>query len=149
MPTDVVETREAAAADDGSRVLLVEGDPLLRRRYREALRADGYRVDEADCGEDALERMRRAAAPDAMVLEVRLRGMDGITLLRRALAAHPGMAAVFNTASESYADHFGAWAADGFVVKSGDLRELKAAVAAALARTRRSKKPIDPRRAAP
>jgi CheY-like chemotaxis protein len=115
-----------------ARVLVVDGDPALRRLYRQALGNEGYRVEAAASGEEALARMGAGEVPDAIVLEVQLRGMDGITLLRRALDAHPELAVVFNTGCAGYKAHFGAWAADRFVVKSSDLRELKDALAGAL-----------------
>jgi CheY-like chemotaxis protein len=120
-------------AGPAARVLVVDGDPTLRRLYRQALGSEGYRVEAAASGEEALERMSAGPAPDAMVLEVQLRGMDGITLLRLALDAYPEMAVVFNAGCEVFKAHFGTWGADRFVVKSSDLRELKDALAGALA----------------
>jgi DNA-binding response OmpR family regulator len=117
-----------------ARVLVVEADPALRRLYRQALGEEGYRVEAAASGEEALARLSAGEVPDAMVLEVQLRGMDGITLLRRALDAHPELAVVCNTGCAAFKAHFGAWAADRFVVKSSDLRELKDALAGALGR---------------
>jgi DNA-binding response OmpR family regulator len=117
-----------------ARVLLVESDPGLRRWYLHVLSAEGYRVDAAAGGEEALERMRHGMAPDAMVLEVALPGMNGIELLRRALLDHPRLKVVFNTECEAFKAHFGTWAADRFVVKSSDPSELKAALAEALRR---------------
>ena len=113
-------------------VLLVESDPGLRRWYRHVLSAEGYRVDAAAGGEEALARMRQGTAPDAMVLEVALPGMNGIELLRQALLDHPRLAVVFNTGCESFKAHFGTWGADRFVVKSSDPSELKVALAEAL-----------------
>lgn len=115
-----------------ARVLLVESDPGLRRWYHHVLSAEGYRVDAAAGGEEALERMRQGTTPDAMVLEVALPGMNGIELLRRALEDHPRLAVVFNTECETFKAHFGTWAADRFVVKSSDPSELKVALADAL-----------------
>jgi DNA-binding response OmpR family regulator len=120
----------------GTRVLVVESDPGLRRWYRQALADAGYRVDEAPGGEEALERLRDEPAPDAMVLEVELAGMSGIELLRRALVLHPGLAVVFNTKCEAFKAHFGTWGADRFVVKSSDLSELKTALAEVLTHCR-------------
>jgi len=113
-------------------VLLVESDPGLRRWYRHVLSAEGYSVDAAAGGEEALEKMRQGVAPDALVLEVALPGMNGIELLRHALQDHPRLAVVFNTECESFKAHFGTWAADRFVVKSSDPSELKVALADAL-----------------
>lgn len=57
-------------------VLVVDDDPLVRLLTGEALSAAGMQVDEADCGEVALEKLA-AAAPDIILLDVMMPGPDG------------------------------------------------------------------------
>jgi DNA-binding response OmpR family regulator len=56
-------------------------------------------------------------------------GPDGIESLRRIKERHPGLPVVLVTAYGEYRSDFGTWAADGYVVKSADLTELKARIA--------------------
>src|SRR5437773_8234404 len=58
------------------RVLVVDDDPDLRAVLREALQDEGYAVDEAADGVEALAALD-AACPDAIVLDLALPGMDG------------------------------------------------------------------------
>ena len=60
------------------RVLLVEDDPNVRRDVAEVLRDEGYVVDQAAHGVEALERAR-TTRPDVVLLDLYLPLMDGWT----------------------------------------------------------------------
>ena len=64
------------------RVLLVEDNPRLRATLRELLRWEGYRVDEAAHGAEALE-VAAAAVPDVIVTDLEMPVMDGAALIER------------------------------------------------------------------
>ena len=114
-------------------LLIVEDDASLRKLYESEFADDGYEVMSVASGEEALERLR-SSPPEAVVLDIRLGGMDGLDVLRRILDSRPAVAVILNSAYPSYKQSFASWSADGYVVKSSDLTELKATVAAALAR---------------
>jgi DNA-binding response OmpR family regulator len=109
------------------RLLIVEDDPNLRRLYKEEFGEEGYEVLVAETGEGALE-VARSNPIDGAVLDIRLGGMDGITLMRHLLVARPNLPVVVNTSYTTFKSDFSTWAADRYVVKSSDLGELKAAV---------------------
>lgn len=69
------------------RVLLVEDDAALAQMYRVKLERDGYMVDVASDGEEALN-MLDEELPDLIFLDVRLPKMDGLAFLER-LRSHP------------------------------------------------------------
>ena len=73
----------------GSRpsVLIVEDDHDLRRQFRDALAMDGFEVEEARSGFEALRRLD-TMNPDIIVLDLMLPGVDGFTV-RYELAGHP------------------------------------------------------------
>jgi two-component system, response regulator, stage 0 sporulation protein F len=114
-------------------LLIVEDDASLRKLYETEFAEEGYAVMSVSSGEEALERLR-VSPPEALVLDIRLGGMDGLDVLRRVLLDRPGVAVVLNSAYPSYKQSFASWSADGYVVKSSDLSELKNTVAGALAR---------------
>jgi two-component system, response regulator, stage 0 sporulation protein F len=114
-------------------LLIVEDDASLRKLYEAEFLEEGYTVTSVSSGEEAMERLR-AAPPEAVVLDIRLGGMDGLDVLRRVLQDKPGVAVILNSAYPSYKQSFASWSADGYVVKSSDLSELKQTVAAAVAR---------------
>jgi DNA-binding response OmpR family regulator len=63
-------------------VLIVEDDRALRKLLRSYLELEAISVIEAGSGEDALATIARAA-PDLVLLDVRLPGIDGFEVLRR------------------------------------------------------------------
>jgi len=67
---------------DEVRVLLVEDDAALAQMYRVKLERDGYTVQVAGDGEEALGLLG-GDLPDLIFLDVRLPRMDGITFLER------------------------------------------------------------------
>jgi DNA-binding response OmpR family regulator len=114
-------------------LLIVEDDASLRKLYEAEFVEEGYVVTAVSSGEEAVETLR-TASPEAVVLDIRLGGMDGLDVLRRILQDMPGVAVVLNSAYPSYKQSFASWSADGYVVKSSDLSELKHTVADAVAR---------------
>ena len=72
------ETQETETA----RVLMVDDDPQLRVMLGYALRQDGFVVEEASSGEDALEILRREQ-PDVVLLDVLMPGIGGVETCRR------------------------------------------------------------------
>jgi CheY-like chemotaxis protein len=63
-------------------ILVVEDEPDHRSLMRMTLRLAGYDVCEAGSGEDALARFDDLR-PDALVLDIRLPGVDGLAVLER------------------------------------------------------------------
>jgi two-component system, cell cycle response regulator DivK len=62
-------------------VLIVEDDPETRQFYAHALEQHGFRTEQAHNGRQALEKAREDA-PDLVLADIALPGMDGIELCR-------------------------------------------------------------------
>ena len=62
-------------------VLVVDDEDSIRESLRMILEYEGYRVEEADSGEAALSRVRQRP-PDAVLLDIKMPGMDGLSVLR-------------------------------------------------------------------
>ena len=73
-------------------ILVVEDHPLNRKLVRDILQFQ-FEVEEAVSAEDALERLKAGRAPDLILMDVQLPGMDGLALTRR-LKADPATAAI-------------------------------------------------------
>jgi CheY-like chemotaxis protein len=64
-------------------VMVVDDEADVRLVARIVLSSAGYEVIEADSGESALGALDRGAAPDVLLLDVRMPGIDGWEVLRR------------------------------------------------------------------
>ncbi len=62
-------------------VLVVDDEPALRDLIRQMLELGGYAVAEAQDGEDALNKIEESP-PDALILDVMMPHMDGVTLCK-------------------------------------------------------------------
>lgn len=120
------------------RVLVVDDQPKIRRFMRATLVGDGYEVDEAKTGEEALERMREFR-PDLIVLDVNMPGMGGLAACR-AIRSDTNIAIIMLTVRNSEEDKVAALdaGADDFVTKPFSTPELLARIRAALRRVQTS-----------
>jgi DNA-binding NtrC family response regulator len=97
--TDCVPPSSAAEpARPRERVLLVDDDAHARTALAELLRDAGYVVESAADGFKALPKLQDFA-PDLLLTDLRMPGMDGLELMRRARDMDPEIAAVVTTAS--------------------------------------------------
>jgi len=73
---------ELSTATQAPVVLIVEDDPETRHFYQEIFEQDGFRIEQAHNGLQALEKAIQAC-PDLIVTDIALPGIDGIELCRR------------------------------------------------------------------
>ncbi|MEM7137229.1 MAG: sigma-54 dependent transcriptional regulator [Myxococcota bacterium] len=66
-----------------STVLIVDDDDAFRFAMAKALRRGGYNVSEASSGEEAVEVLSRDAGPDVALLDLKMKGIGGLEVLRR------------------------------------------------------------------
>src|SRR5512136_3114059 len=119
-------------------ILLVDDDDLLRRSLAFNLDKAGYRASTAANAEDALALARRDA-PDLVVLDIGLPGMDGLEALQL-LRAAVGVPVIFLTARRREIDQVLGLelGADDYVTKPFDFDVLAARIKAVLRRTQKS-----------
>ncbi|GAB3463130.1 response regulator transcription factor [Kineococcus endophyticus] len=112
-------------------VLLVDDQALLRMGFRLVIESepDLEVVGEASDGAVALEQVQ-ALAPDVVVMDVRMPGMDGIEATRRIAEQHPGSRVLVLTTFDVDEYAFAALrsGASGFLVKSAGPEELVDAI---------------------
>ena len=109
------------------RILLTEDDDDQRALFREILTEAGYEVLEARSGHEALELLKRERL-DLVVLDIQMPGMDGIDAIGKILALDRRVPVIFHSAFPAYKANFLTWAADAFVVKSGEPNDLVEAI---------------------
>lgn len=64
-------------------VLIVDDDNAFRFAMAKALRRGGYAVSEARSGEEAIEVLSKEAVPDVALLDLKMKGIGGLEVLRR------------------------------------------------------------------
>jgi DNA-binding response OmpR family regulator len=126
------------------RILLVEDSVRLRRSIETALLKSGYAVDATGDGENALWLAEAYGdGYDAIVLDIMLPGLDGLSVLRRLRARKASMHILLLTARDTVRDRvIGLEAgADDYLIKPFALEELLARIAALCRRAYGAKQP--------
>ena len=114
------------------RVLVVDDEQNLRKVLAATLQREGYEVQVAADGEEALAALERDGA-DVIVTDLVMPRMDGLTLLRRVVARHPDVPVIVVTAHSRVDRAVEAMKAGAFdfVAKPFEHSELKAIIAKA------------------
>jgi two-component system response regulator MprA len=118
------------------RILVVDDEPSVRDALDRALRMDGYKVQLAADGTEALEALAQQA-PDAVVLDVLMPELDGLEVCRRLRAAGDRIPVLMLTARDAVPDRVRGLdaGADDYLVKPFALEELTARLRALLRRS--------------
>src|SRR5690348_2256012 len=75
-------------------ILLVDDEPGMLRYIRTLLEVDSYKVETANSGNDALERVQRGLSPDLVLLDLLMPGLDGLQTLEQLRHVQPSMKVV-------------------------------------------------------
>jgi two-component system response regulator MprA len=118
------------------RILVVDDERAVREAIERALGYEGYRVEQAADGAEALDLLARQPV-DAVVLDVLMPRMDGIELCQRIRSSGDATPILMLTARESISDRVAGLdaGADDYLTKPFALRELLARLRALLRRT--------------
>lgn len=138
------EQMASAPATGSPLVLVVEDEENLRFTLAHNLKREGYRVMTAGRGDDGL-RMAREKAPDLIVLDLMLPGLDGMQVCRL-LRRDSDVPILMLTALGGESDRVAGLdlGADDYMVKPFGLRELLARVRALLRRSGSSQEEAQP-----
>ena len=119
------------------KILIVDDERAVRESLRRALELEGYEIELAEDGAEALERLEAEPEPDAMVLDVLMPRMDGLEVsrtVRRSGSRLPILMLTARTQVEDRVEGLDA-GADDYLTKPFALEELLARVRALLRRT--------------
>ena len=119
------------------KILVVDDERAVRDSLRRALELEGYSVELASDGEEALDRLSANCEPDAMILDVLMPGMDGLEVCRRVRREGNRIPVLMLTARTEVENRVAGLdaGADDYVTKPFALEELLARMRALLRRT--------------
>jgi two-component system, OmpR family, response regulator MprA len=119
------------------KILVVDDEPAVRESLRRALELEGYSVELAADGIEALERLGANGEPDALILDILMPRMDGLEACRRLRREGYRLPVLMLTAREEVENRVAGLdaGADDYVTKPFALEELLARIRALLRRT--------------
>ncbi len=116
----------------GERILLVEDNPMNRRVSEFLLKAQGYIVDEARDGQEALDKVK-SNPPDLILMDLQLPGLDGFAatklIKKDSSSRHIPVVALTAYAMSGDAERAMKAGCDGYITKPIDPDEFHKTVA--------------------
>ena len=118
------------------RILVVDDDRAVRESLRRSLQFNGYAVELAEDGQQALDAVTRQR-PDAMVLDMMMPRVDGLEVCRRLRSTGDDLPVLVLTARDAVSDRVAGLdaGADDYLPKPFALEELLARLRALLRRS--------------
>jgi len=115
------------------RILVADDEAKIAQFIRKGLKEDGYAVDVASDGDEALQ-LALQEDYDAVVLDIMLPGMDGISVLKKLRSSRPDMPVMLVSARDSVSDKVRGLdaGADDYLTKPFAFEEFLARVRALL-----------------
>jgi DNA-binding response OmpR family regulator len=125
------------------RIVAIDDDPAVTSLLKRGLTFEGFVVETASSGADGLALVRDRA-PDLVILDIMMPGLDGLEVLRRLRAADPKLPVLMLTARDASADQVEGLqlGADDYVVKPFTFEVLVARVRALLRRQQVEQPPV-------
>lgn len=109
------------------RILIIDDEESIRFLYKEELEEDGFEVELAENGKDALEKLP-LFKPDLITLDIKMPVMDGIETLKRIREVEKQIPVILCSAYGEYKQDLTTWASDAYIVKCADLTGLKTTI---------------------
>jgi CheY-like chemotaxis protein len=106
------------------KILIVDDEDSIRLLYQEELEEEGFVVDSAKNGKEALEKLP-LFKPDLVTLDIKMPVMDGIEALKRIREMDRKIPIIICSAYGDYKQDLSTWASDAYIVKCADLTDLK------------------------
>src|ERR671919_508841 len=118
-------------------ILVVDDEPAVRDALRRALELEGYDVELAADGAEALALLEDGSEPDAVLLDVLMPGVDGLEVCRRLRRSGSRLPLLMLTARTEVSDRVSGLdaGADDYLAKPFALQELFARLRALLRRS--------------
>jgi len=114
-------------SEEKNRILVIDDDKGILRVFKTILENEGYIVQTAETGKEALEKLKKERF-NVCLIDVRLPDMDGTEILKMANAPDTVKIIVTGFSSDEVGKKAADYGADDFLVKPVKPEELLAAV---------------------
>lgn len=105
-------------------ILVIDDEQNIRTLFEEEFEEEGYNVVSTDDGNEALTILDDTPI-DLITLDIKMPKMDGIEFLGKVREKNRDIPIIICTAYNNYRQEFSVWSADGYVLKSVDLTDMK------------------------
>ena len=105
-------------------LLIIDDEKNMRLLYKQQLQSEGFKVDLAESGNEALS-MLESATYDLIILDIEMPGISGLELISKLKEKVPNTPVILCTAYSTYKADFKTWLADAYIMKSSDMEPLK------------------------
>jgi CheY-like chemotaxis protein len=109
------------------KILVVDDEESIRFLYKEELEEEGFIVELAQNGKEALEKLP-LFKPDLITLDIKMPVMDGIETLKRIREVERQLPVILCSAYGDYKQDLTTWASDAYIVKCADLTDFKTTI---------------------
>lgn len=107
-----------------ARLLVIDDEANIRLLYSQELGDEGHEVTTAGTVAEAITLLGSKTF-DLVVLDIKLKNESGLDLLQQIVKEQHNLPVILCSAFSCYKDDFSAWLADGYVVKSSNIDDLK------------------------
>lgn len=109
------------------RILIIDDDDNIRNLLKLELTDSGYQIETVDSALKGIDRIKDVSF-DLIILDIKMPGMDGIEALERIISVRNEIPVIIHSAYSHFRENYRTWSAVSYIVKSGDLTELKTAI---------------------
>ena len=108
-------------------ILIVDDDEYFVRLLSDELEDEGYQTKHASNGAEAI-LMLRHLKPSLIILDIVMPVMDGMEVLGPIVRRYEDVPIIVHSSFEDFRTDVKSWAADAYIVKSGEFTELKSVI---------------------
>ncbi len=112
---------------DQKTILVIDDDKNIRELLTLEFTDLGYAVQTAENGFNGIQMLKENTV-HLIILDIKMPGMDGIEALEKIMSISRDMPVIIHSAYSHYKENYLTWSALAYVVKSGNLDELKSTV---------------------
>jgi|MTBAKSStandDraft_2_1061841.scaffolds.fasta_scaffold27861_2 CheY-like chemotaxis protein len=107
----------------GKTIMYVDSDIGIHTLVKDIIEDTDFELISVYSGDEAVD-MYKKHKPDLVVLDVNLKGINGIEVMRRIHDIDVNTPVIIYTAYKEYKNDFGTWASEDYVIKSSNVKEL-------------------------